>query len=161
MSVSRTSSPFCIKVILNNGLFPLWDFHTGNHGCCIDHVFIMCMTYSSRHFIYYHIPAHVSGRKWGITFVKFTHIKLSLLLVQNAGGSNSSVMFDISLHMSQGGNGVLHYQINSHKVDFTFSPKCWGSNSSVMFDISRWFAMILKFPDSLGSSHCEVTCTGR
>ena len=45
---------------------------------------------------------------------------------ENAGGSNSSVMFDISLHMSQGGNGVLHYQINSHKVDFTFSPKCWG-----------------------------------
>ena len=73
----------------------------------------------------------------GYCIVKFTHIKLILLLVQNAGGSNSSVMFDISLHMSQGGNGVLHYQINSHKVDFTFSPKCWGSNSSVMFDISR------------------------
>ena len=113
MSVSRTSSLFCIKVILNNGLFPLWDFHTQNHGCCIHHVFIICMTYS-RHFIQLSYPCTCHREEMGYCIVKFTHIKLILLLVQNAG----------------------------------------GSNSSVMFDISRWFAMILKFPDSLGSSHC-------
>ena len=86
--------------------------------CCIDHVFIMCMTYS-RHFIQLPYPYTCLREEMGYCIVKFTHIKLILLLVQNAGGSNSSVMFDISLHMSQEGNGVLHYQINSHKVDIS------------------------------------------
>ena len=68
----------------------------------------------------------------GCCIIKFTHITLILLLVQNAGGSNSSVMFDISLHMSQGGNGVLHYQIHSHlKLILLLVQNAGGSNSSL------------------------------